>query len=173
MCPALTKPAQTIALSYGDMAQIQDWHPSEMDKAEHLALALVIWRKVLKKWGKSVEFHAMEAATKKGLKLPGFELKERQGKKFVGDTARAYELSGLPPEKFLLACGVRLNTSKLTGLLGLDSVYKETEGSLAAGKRAAEKRLADAITRGKSSLQLVGTEDTEAEDTEAENQENT
>jgi hypothetical protein len=163
-CKAKTGPAKVVAEGYAesDMLQvIKDWHPSEMlGNADQISFALTIWRKVLKKWGESVEFHAMEAATKQGLKLPGFELKERQGRKFVADTQRAYELSGLPPEKFLQACAVRLNTTKTNPLPGLDKLFAEAFGlKMAPAKREAEKKLAEVIQRAKSTLSLVGAED--------------
>lgn len=169
MCPALTGPAKYIAEKYADlsMVNVASWHPSEMENPEHLALALTIWRRVLKKWGESVEFHASEAATKKGLQLPGYELKERQGRKFVSDTKSAYEASGLAPEKFLQACSVRLNSSKkYPDQVALDALFKEQAGSLAAGKRMAEKKLADVIKRGRSTLALVAAKGEEAEESE-------
>jgi hypothetical protein len=163
-CKAKTGPAKVVAEGYaeGDMLQvIKDWHPSEMiGNAEQISFALNIWRKVLKKWGESVEFHAMEAATKQGFKLPGFELKERQGRKFVAGVHRAYELSGLPPEKFLQACTVRLNTTKTNPLPGLDKLFAESLGlKMSPAKREAEKKLGDVIQRSKGTLSLVSAKD--------------
>lgn len=168
MCPALTGPAKHIAQAYADlsMVNVASWHPSEMENPEHLALALTIWRHVLKKWGESVEFHASEAVTK-GQQLPGYELKERQGKKFVSDTKLAYELSGIPPEKFLQACTVRINSSKkYPEQVALDQLFKEQAGSLAAAKRMAEKKLADVIKRGRSTMALVASKGDEQEEAE-------
>lgn len=160
-CPAKTGPAKVVAEGYAepDMVQlIKDWHPSEMmNDPQQIAFALTIWRKILKKWGESVEFHAMEAATKLGLKLPGFELKERQGREFVTNAQRAFELSGLPAEKFLTTCSVRLNTSKTyVDQIGLEKLFAEALGLKAApAKREMKKRLAEVIQRGKSTLALV------------------
>ncbi len=168
-CPANTVPAQIVAAGYAeaDLLQvIKDWHPSEMSNdAQQIAFALTIWRKILKKWGESVEFHATEAATKLGLKLPGYELKERSGRKFVSNTQRAYELSGLPPEKFLAACAVRLNTSKThADQIGLDKLFAETLGlKTATAKRKCEEKLAEVIQRGKPTLALVSSKGGEEE----------
>jgi hypothetical protein len=105
-CEALTTPAKHIASRYDDTAlqMVENWHPSEMTSAADIALGLTIWRKILKKWGDSMEYHAMEAAVKKGLKLPGFELATKKGRKYVTDTTAAYEASGLKAEEFLKAC---------------------------------------------------------------------
>lgn len=168
-CPAKTGPAQVVAEGYAEpdmLTVIKDWHPSEMmGDANQIAFALTVWRKVLKKWGESVEFHAMEAATKQGLKLPGFELKERQGRKFVANTQRAYELSGLPAEKFLSACAVRLNSSKTNSeQIGLDKLFAESLGLKSApAKRECAKKLAEVIQHGKATLALVSSKGEEEE----------
>lgn len=171
MCPAMTRPAQTVALGYSDLAEVANWHPSEMEKPEHLALALHVWRKVLKKWGESVEFHAMEAMTKRGLQLPGCKLAPSKGKQFVADCAAAYAASGLPAEKFLKACTPRLNTSKkYPDRVGLDVIFKEhfSEASTAAAKRTVLKKLGALIQRGQDGLKIVLTggdsADAESED---------
>lgn len=169
-CPALTGPAKHIALNYAEanLADVASWHPSQMEKAEDIALALFIWRKILKKWGESVEFHAMEAATKKGLKLPGVELADKKGRKFVANVEAAYEASGLPGSAFLKCCDVRLNTSKkYPDRKGLDTIFKEhfQEASTAAAKRAVARKLSGVIQNRPSSqvLKLVGTEEEEEE----------
>ena len=160
VCPANTKPALAVSEGYAEPGALDftKWRPSEMmDNAEQLAFALKLWRDVLKKWGASVEFHAMEAATKHGKQLPGFTLKEKAGNQYVTDAQRAFELSGLEPEKFMKSCAVRLNTSaKYPDKLGLDSLYAEKMGiKKTPAKRDILKRLAEVIGRGKSKLSLV------------------
>lgn len=174
-CPANTGPALRVAEGYAEpnlLDMVRNWHPSEMiADAEQIALALTIWRRILKKWGDSVEYHAMEAATKQGLKLPGFELKEKRGKQFVADVQAAFAASGLSAEQFLSTCAVRLNTSKkYPDNKGLDTVFKEAfgEASTAAAKRSVEKKLGDLIQRTKASLQLVSTKGNEVNEGEAE-----
>lgn len=152
-CPALTGPAKVVAEGYGDGALgIANWHPSEMTNPEQIALALTIWRRVLKKWGESIEFHALEAATKQGLSLPGYDLKTRDGNRYVSDTLRAYELSGLDPATFLKTCSVRLNTSRTyPDQIGLDKVLQERDGiTAAAARRKVDKHFAEVIARTKS-----------------------
>lgn len=169
-CPALTGPAKTVAAGYAEaptLELIKDWHPSEMlDKPEQLSFALTVWRKILKKWGESVEFHAMEAATKRGLKLPGFELKSKRGRQFVTSVAQAFDVSGLSPAEFLQACDVRLNTSKkYPDRKGLDVIFKDkfSEASLASSKRSVQKKLGDLIQRRKDGLELRSVKDAEEE----------
>lgn len=163
ICPALTKPATIVADGYQEpgLLDLATWRPSEMmDNPEHLAFALTLWRKVLKKWGESVEFHAMEAATKRGLQLPGYELKSKSGRQFVSDVAAAFAASGLSADEFLKACEVRLNTSKkYPDRLGLDQLFKAKleEKSIASAKRKVVQKLGDLIQRTKDTLTLSAT----------------
>jgi hypothetical protein len=172
VCPALTGPAATIAAGYAEpgLLDIKDWHPSAMlDKPEELAFALMIARKVLKKWIESVEFHAMEAAIKRGLKLPGFELKPKRGRQFIADVQKAYEVSGLEPHEFLQACDVRLNSSpRYPDKRGLDSIFKVKfgEASAAAAKRSVQKKLDGVILRRADTYELRSVKDGEQEETE-------
>ncbi len=164
-CSENTKPAEVVGAGYAEpgLLDITTWRPSDMmnlsdpENVKHLAFALTLWRKVLKKWGESVEFHAMEAATKMGLQLPGYELKTRQGKQFVADVESAFKASGLEPADFLKACTVRLNTSKkYPNQHGLDVIFKEKfqEASIAAAKRTVKSKIGDLIQRGNETLQL-------------------
>ena len=118
---------------------------------------MLTWSRQFAKIHDGIEHFAKEAATKHGLKIPGYELKERAGRKYVTNAQRAFELSGLPAEKFLAACAVRLNTSKTNSdQIGLDKLFAEAGGlKTAAAKRECEKKLAEVIQRGKSTLALV------------------
>lgn len=111
-CPAVLESAQAIAQGYSDSDKAKEWHPSKMETPEEIAAALWIARKVLGPWCKSIEFHAREAAIKKGLALPGFQIKTQKGKTFCSDVSTAFGLSGIPQEQFLKCCDLRLNTSK-------------------------------------------------------------
>lgn len=155
-CPALVEPAKRIAHGYTDGSlNILAWHPHVMESAEEIDTALTIAR-VVTKWCESVEHHAKEAVLKRGLALPNYELKERSGRQFVADVKRAYELLKLPADDFLRACDVRLNTSKTTEKIGLDSLVAAAEGlKQAPAKREVERRLADVIQRGKPTVALV------------------
>jgi len=172
-CKALTGPAKIVAENYAEATMlevIKDWHPSEMLKDPvQIAFALTIWRKVLKKWGESVEFHAKEAATKEGLKLPGYELKEKRGRQFVPDVVAAFNASGLAGDDFLQACDVRLNTSKkYPDRKGLDVIFKSAFGepSLAAAKRTVQSKLGDTVQRSKPTLELKSVKGGDEEDAE-------
>lgn len=177
VCPQNTKPAEVVGGGYAEpgLLDITTWRPSDMmnltdpENVKHLAFALTLWRRVLKKWGESVEFHALEAATKLGLQLPGYELKTRQGKQFVSDVEAAFKASGLEPKDFLKACQVRLNTSKkYPDQLGLDSIFKErfNEPSAAAAKRTVKSKLGDFIKRAKETIQLKAVKDQGGDDEE-------
>jgi len=167
-CVALTDPAKKVAMGYADLTlvDVASWHPSEMDKPEDIALGLTIWRRVLKKWGESMEFHAQMAAEKKGLKLPGYELRPSKGKRYVADVKQSFALTGLPPDEFIKACDVRLNTSKkYPDKLGLDAVARAyfNEPSLAAAKRNMLKKLESVIAQGKETLRLKAVKGEEEE----------
>lgn len=172
-CKALTGPAQIVANGYAEpgLMDIKDWHPSAMvENPAELAFALTIWRKILKKWGESVEFHAMEAATKNGLKLPGFELKTKRGRQFVPDVEKAYLATGLEPQDFLKACDVRLNTSpKYPDRKGLDAIFKEkfSAASAAAAKRSVASKLGDLVQRRKDTFELRGVKGESEEESES------
>lgn len=158
-CSALTKRARFVATGYAEeplLTQVANWHPSEMVKPDDIALGLLIWRKILKEWGKSMEYHALKAATN-GLDLPGFELKDSEGKSYILDTAQAHALSGLPSEVFLQACEPRMNTSKkYKEKVGLNNLYAQANGmKLAPAKRELKAKLEPVIKEGNSKKKLV------------------
>jgi hypothetical protein len=132
-------------------------HTSALVEDAELVSLLLTWSRQFAKIHDGIEHFAKEAATKHGLKIPGYELKERAGRKYVTNAQRAFELSGLPAEKFLTACAVRLNTSKTNSdQIGLDKLFAESLGlKSATAKRECEKKLAEVIQRGKSTLALV------------------
>lgn len=153
--------------------KVQAWidggcHTSELVADAELVSLMLTWSRQFKKIHDGIEHFAKEAATKHGLKIPGFELKEKQGRKYVSNAQRAYELSGLPAEKFLTACDVRLNTSKkYPDKTGLDKLFVESLGLKAApAKRELEKKLSEVIARGKPSLSLVSEKGEAEEDAE-------
>lgn len=162
-CSALTGPIKTIAAGYGDGdVNITKWPPSEMETPEQIGLALTIARKIVKPWCESVEYHAKEAAIKKGWAIPGFELSTRQGRKAINDVVTCYQLSGLPPEVFFQACSVRLNTPK--GKLdqpGITELLIGASTGVITKKKAKEevlRKLDTVIVQGPSttSLKMVG-----------------
>lgn len=157
-CPALVGVAKEVATGYGDgKISVANWHPSEMREAEQIALGLTIWRKILKPWGESMEFHAREAAIKGGLSLPGFELKERKGKRVCTDVAKAFELSQLPAGLFLQACALRFASSKkYADQKGVEDIFAAHNGmKKAPAKRALAEKLSEVIKTNPPTLALV------------------
>lgn len=168
-CAPFQEAARVVAAGYSDIEKAKTWHPSEMETGEEIATALWLWRTVLKKWGESVEFHAMDAATKRGLTLPGFELKSKKGRQWCKDMEAAFTASKLPQNFFLMCCDLRMNTSKTSaGKKGLIDMYAGTHGM---PKARAKRELTDSLTTagaledGKPSqyLKATGEEDDSAE----------
>lgn len=167
-CPAIVSKAVEVASGYSEDPRAKTWHPSEMQSADDLAMALWIWRKILKPWGKSLEFHALEAAEKRGLSLKGFELSTKSGKTYCSDVAQAFGLAGLPQDKFLQCCDLRLNTSKkYPDKKGVIDVYAEQIGiKKAPAKRELLRKLEPVLKQTKPSLSLrsVGDDDDDNEE---------
>lgn len=171
-CPAITDRAKEVATGYRDKApeiNISDWHPSQMETAEQIALGLTIARKLLSKWCESMEFHALEAVVKKGLKLPGYELAETAPRRFCSDVSRAFSLAGLPQEKFMACCDLRLNTSKkYPDRAGLTDIYREhfKIEKKAHAKKELDAKLADVMRHGtsKPKLKAIGGDDADEAD---------
>ena len=145
-----------IAVGYSDLEKVKTWHPSKMETADEIAISLWVARNVLKHWLASVEFHALEAAQKKGMSLPGFELTTKAGKQYVTSTAEAFALCGLPQSDFLSACEPRLNTSKTyPDKVGIIDLYAKVNGlKKAQAKRSLLEKLAPVLKQGKDSIYL-------------------
>ena len=162
-CPATTGAVEVVAKGYSDLDKVKSWHPSKMETGEELGLALWLWRTVLKKWGESVEFHALDAHLKKGLTIHGFQPLSKKGKTFVSDVAAAFGLAGLPQEEFLKACALRMNTSKkYPDQRGVVDIYAALHGmKKAPAKRDLLAKLEPVIKTGADSVYLkaVGGED--------------
>lgn len=159
-CKPYARTAKFIAQGYADeplLSQVKNWHPSEMKSAEEIALGLTIARKLLAPWCKSMEHHAREAAIKGGMKLPGFELKEKSGKSHVSDVSRAHELLALPVVDFLKCCDLRMNTSKkYPDRIGvIDTYAKVWNLKKTPAGREVKQKLSEVITTGKPTLSLV------------------
>ncbi len=157
VCPALLGTAEKVANGYAQ--EPISWHPSKMITPEEIAMGLTVWRTILKPWGDSMEWHALESAQKLGLKLPGYELKTKRGREYCSDVARAFQSAGLPQETFLQCCDLRLNTSKsYPDKIGIRDAYAKQNGlALAPAKRELARRLQECMGRGNDSMQLVPT----------------
>ena len=143
-CQPFLDAAEKVAKGYSDLPAAQEWHPSKMETGEEIAAALWIWRTILSKWGESVEFHAFEAATKKGMTLPGFDLKSKAGRSWCSDVATAFTVSKLPQNFFLMCCDLRMNTSKTNASKkGLIDMYAGTHGM---PKARAKREISTSLT---------------------------
>lgn len=165
-CPAVNETAQAIAQGYSDSDKAKEWHPSKMETPEEIAAALWIARRVLKPWIESIEFHAREAALKKGLALPGFEMKTKKGRSFCFDVSIAFGLSGIPQEKFLQCCDLRLNSSKkIKDKVGLiDVLAEQMDIPKAQAKKQLTSKLAPVLKEGNPITMLVAKGESEEEE---------
>lgn len=155
-CPAITKAVETVSKGYSDLDRVKNWHPSQMETGEEIDVALWIWRNVLKKWGESIEFHALEAVQKKGITLPSFELKTESGGKYLTDVPGAFAAVGLPQAEFLKCCDMRMNTSKTyPDKVGIVETYASFHGQKKApAKREIESKLGDLLKDKKPKVYL-------------------
>ena len=165
-CSALTGTAKKVADGYSIEDRVHNWHPSEQTDAEQLSVMLYIARKVLKPWIESVEYHALDAITKQGLAIPGYELKTRKAREWIADVAGAFAAAGLPQDDFLRCCDVRLNTSKTYpdkhGIV--DTYAKVRELKKAPAKRDLMAKLAPVMQTGKPTQYLAEVGDKDSED---------
>lgn len=135
-CPPLNQAALAVNAGREDW-KLETYHASEITSPAQMAKALRIAR-MLKGWIDAVEFHA-----KKMGNLPGFVLKDRNGKRFVKSLTDAFQRSGLTQEQFLECCDVSVTA--------LEEEYaKANQMKLAPAKRELATKIGDAIGRGKS-----------------------
>lgn len=165
-CSALTGTAKKVADGYSIEDRVHNWHPSEQTDAEQLSVMLYIARKVLKPWIESVEYHALDAITKQGLAIPGYELKSRKAREWIADVAGAFAACGLPQDDFLRCCDVRLNTSKTyPDKVGIVDTYaKVRELKKAPAKRDLMAKLALVMQTGKPTQYLAETGEKEGDE---------
>jgi hypothetical protein len=137
-------------------------HTSGLAQAsgEVVAMVLTIARQ-LKKFCEGAEHFALEAAQKRGLTLPGYELATKTGKTYVTDVPQAFALAGLPQAEFLAGCQLRLNTSKkYPDQQGVIDLYAKFSGlKKAAAKRDLLKKLEPVVKKTKDSVSLRAVKD--------------
>jgi hypothetical protein len=159
-CKPYLRTVKRVAEGYADeplLSQVKTWHPSDITTPEEMALVLTIKRKLLDGWGESVEFHAKEMVEKRGLQLPGYELKPRAGKSHITNVTRAHEILALPNAEFLKCCDLRLNTSKTyKDRIGIVDVFAQVNDiKKTPAARKVKELLAEVITTGKQTMSLV------------------
>ena len=168
-CPPFLAAAKAASIgAHGEFPMldvVKHWHPSLMDTAEEISAAVTIWRTLLKKWGESVDYHALEYVKTHGA-IPGYELGTKTGKSYITDAAAAFALCGLPQEEFLRACQPRLETSKTypdqVGLVQLYKSFAKIEKT-APAKRALLAKLEPVIKKTKDSIILKSIKSNETE----------
>lgn len=145
-CEALIQQVN-IALKSNPEWDLPQWHSSEMKTAKEMGQALKIAR-TLSDWCESVEFHAKEMAVKQGKVPEGFELKSRQGNRYIADLPGAFQAVSLPQAEFLKACSVKPRA--------LFDLYAEFHGmKKAPAEREVEKKLGSIMQRKEPSQMLV------------------
>lgn len=160
--------AQAVTKGYAEVPALKEWHPSKIETGEEFADALRAAR-LVKKWCASVEHHCKEAATKRGLSLPGFEQCVKKGKQYIADAARAFGLLGIAQEIFLKCVEVRLLKSpKYPDKLGIVNSYASMHGmKVAPAKRELLAKLEPVLKSTKDSVILKAVDqETEEEETE-------
>jgi hypothetical protein len=161
-CDVLNKRAQAVAAGREDW-ELEQYHASKISEPGEMAKALTLARQ-LKAWIEGIEFHAREMAIKQGLQIPGYTLKQRNGKKFCFDIQGAFTASGLDAPTFLQCCDLRFSSSKKNpNKHGLENVYHKAASlpSLAAAKRELKSKLAPFVKTGEPSLYLASEKATE------------
>lgn len=167
-CAAFTSVVKRVAEGYADASQldlVRTWHPSQMESGEDVARGLTICRRIVSKWCDSMEHHALEAATKRGLTLPGYRVADESGGVYVADVAGAFAALALPQDEFLRACDVRMETSKsYPDKVGVVDLFGAFNGitKKAPAKRECLARLAGVLKDKKRKVYL------KAEKTETE-----
>lgn len=163
VCPAIVNPVAQVAVGFsgGKPPEITTWIPSEIQTDEQLGFALTMCRSIVKKWCSQLEIYALECATKKGWSIPGFELKETTGRKYITDIKTAFALTGVSQDEFFECCEPRLETSKkYPDKKGLVQVYQRQSGlKNAAAKRALLEKLSAVIKPGANSQKLKSVND--------------
>lgn len=145
-CPAVLDRVNAVIAGRDDF-NLETWHASEIKTAEEMGKALRI-AKTVAKWCESVEHHANEMAVKQGIVPTGFKLQSRKGNRFVASLTEAFAKAGLPQDKFLAACDIKLSR--------LAETYAEAHGmKKAPAERELEAKLGETIQRKASSVSLV------------------
>lgn len=106
-CPALREKALAIAKAYEPALALPEIpHGSDITDPSTMAKAIAL-APVLEKWASGVKKAAVDMAMA-GVAIPGFELKERKGRREITDAAIAYSIvrSRVSAEEFASACKV-------------------------------------------------------------------
>lgn len=167
-CPVLNKRALAVAAGREDW-QLEQYHASKITEPSEMAKALAL-AGPLSKWIEGVKHFALEMVVKDGKQIPGYSLKQKNGKRYCADVQAAFNASGLESVDFLACCDLRFVTSKKNpNKQGLENVYHKAKAmpSLAAAKRELKAKLADVIRASDPTQYLAADKSTETtEETE-------
>lgn len=114
-CPAVTNTSLVIANGYNDddkLALPTEFHSSLISDPVQMAKALNA-ATVVEKWVESVRKHAIALRLEVGIEIPGYQLVERQGKRTVADTVKAFEIAkefGVTEQEYIAAADISLPT---------------------------------------------------------------
>jgi hypothetical protein len=107
--------------------------------------------KILQAWAERIQEYARQVALT-GVELPNLYLKSRAGNRQIMDVKRAYELSGLPPDKFIALCRLSIGTLE-------DGVMAHHKLKKSAAKKYVNTQLGDVIQRGAPTVFLAPEEE--------------
>lgn len=164
-CPALLEQAREVTSGYGTEPNAKQWRPSQLKTPEEFGEALTLWRTVVKKWGESLEFHALRFCRDHGVEIPGFQLQDRNGKASCRDVLQAFNSVGLPQDRFLSGCTIRLNGRKGDpGLIDIYADFHDMPKKVARRELLTKLKNAGLLLVGTSSKQLKLINDTDTDD---------
>jgi hypothetical protein len=143
-CPALAERVETVKSGREDWA-LENYHISQIHEPAEMAKALALARQIAD-WCESVEWHAKKMA-REGYELPGFKVIEKSGKAECTDIAQAFQLCGLPQEKFLSCCSVVYGRIE-------DAYAEHNQIPKASAKQAIAERLTPVTQRRPNTYEL-------------------
>lgn len=166
-CPALNAMAQTVGINREDW-QIATYHSSQIEKPEEMAKALRL-ASYLEKWAEAVKYHALQLHLKKGVTIPGYELRTKAGKSSCANVLGAFNTTGLPANDFLACCEIRMGADpKNPAKKALIPTYAKANGiSKAEAKRRLKTKLQDHMRTAKETQYLKAVDAAEDQETEA------
>lgn len=118
----------------------------QIDEPDELSEAL-FRAKIVKEWATRIEAHA-KALAMSGTEIPHFYLKPRQGAREIMDVKRAYELSGLSADEFIVLCNLPVGAVE-------DAIAIKQGITKSAAKKLVNTQLSEVIARRQPTIQLA------------------
>jgi len=145
-CDEVKKRIDAVAGGREDW-ELEDYHSSRISDPVEMAKA---WKlaKLMQKWCESVLFHAKEMMVTDGIPIPGLEIKERSGRRYIEDISTAFDqLQDLDQKEFMSACSIAVGKLE-------DAVATKRGISKYKAKKALNEELGENLKTGKSSIFL-------------------